>query len=80
MKKTDLIMLPHNERTAITYGLQWLKGNSAPYFSVTATIYEKRPNGRLVEIGGGIASEIIGALVGALFEMVAHIVKGFNHE
>ena len=53
MLKTPLINLPHKESIKISYGLSWLKGNRAPYFSVTADLYEKRANGRAVHIGGG---------------------------
>jgi hypothetical protein len=59
MNKTPLINLPNREKIRINYGLSWLTGNRAPYFSITATIYEKRANGRLVDIGGGCCHDSI---------------------
>ena len=71
MLKTPLINRPNKEKIQISFGLSWLKGNSAPYFSITATIYEKRANGRLVYIAGGCCHDDILAARPDMADIVA---------
>ena len=40
-------------------GLHFIRGNRAPYFSVTCDIFEMSRNGRMVDVGGGAAHDLI---------------------
>ena len=66
-----------NERTEINFGLRYIKGNSAPYFSITCVISELRGS-RWVHDGGGCAHQHILSLRPDLADIVALHLSDVN--
>jgi hypothetical protein len=72
MKSTPLRVLPDDSTRAIQarYGMHWIKGNRAPYFSITGTTYVAE-KGKWVEDGGGCIHDQIRTV----FPELAHLIR-----